>query len=443
MAPRPSLALAARLAGLLALCSLSRGDAASMAVTSDSSFASTEQTQPESMRQLEQHYVRSVLPVEIKYRFDIMKLLAPKRASSFKATKPLILLVGPYSSGKTTLIHYLVGQDVPGTRISPEPVDDGFTIVQHGPVDEEVKGRAVWNDRGHRFTGMKRNSEAFMDKARVTRCNSSFLERYELVDTPGILSNARRQQRGYDLPRAIADWAEEAALVLVVFDIKVEMSEEMAAVLKALDPHYEKVMIILNKAHTVSFPELMLSYGELKWRLAQVFGSEAEAKYVLAASFSESSAVQSEIKAKDTFGIFRKSDAELRKALVLKYSSMADTHLNSIDKRARQVIAHAHLVEEVKAGRTWLGGDKAALETKALEAAMLRVQSAWGVPADDLPSVDEFRDFMARLGNTPLSALRSGGFFVDEIAAAQRMVDEELPKIKALINSEKTRRPGG
>ena len=164
MAPRPSLALAARLAGLLALCAR-RGDAASMAVTSDSSFASTEQTQPESMRQLEQHYVRSVLPVEIKYRFDIMKLLAPKRASSFKATKPLILLVGPYSSGKTTLIHYLVGQDVPGTRISPEPVDDGFTIVQHGPVDEEVKGRAVWNDRGHRFTGMKRNSEAFMEPA--------------------------------------------------------------------------------------------------------------------------------------------------------------------------------------------------------------------------------------------------------------------------------------
>ena len=38
--------------------------------------------------------------------------------------RPLVMLVGQYSTGKTTFIRYLLEQDFPGIRIGPEPTTD-------------------------------------------------------------------------------------------------------------------------------------------------------------------------------------------------------------------------------------------------------------------------------------------------------------------------------
>ena len=41
----------------------------------------------------------------------------------------MILLVGQYSTGKTTFIKYLLEQEFPGMRIGPEPTTDCFIII--------------------------------------------------------------------------------------------------------------------------------------------------------------------------------------------------------------------------------------------------------------------------------------------------------------------------
>ena len=38
--------------------------------------------------------------------------------------RPMVMLVGQYSTGKTTFIRYLLEQDFPGIRIGPEPTTD-------------------------------------------------------------------------------------------------------------------------------------------------------------------------------------------------------------------------------------------------------------------------------------------------------------------------------
>lgn len=43
--------------------------------------------------------------------------------------KPMILLVGQYSTGKTTFIKYLLEQEFPGMRIGPEPTTDCFIVI--------------------------------------------------------------------------------------------------------------------------------------------------------------------------------------------------------------------------------------------------------------------------------------------------------------------------
>ena len=38
----------------------------------------------------------------------------------------MVMLVGQYSTGKTTFIRYLLEQDFPGIRIGPEPTTDRY-----------------------------------------------------------------------------------------------------------------------------------------------------------------------------------------------------------------------------------------------------------------------------------------------------------------------------
>ena len=58
----------------------------------------------------------------------------------------MILLVGQYSTGKTTFIKYLLERDFPGIRIGPEPTTDRFIAVMYGDQD----GVSDWAKRGVR-----------------------------------------------------------------------------------------------------------------------------------------------------------------------------------------------------------------------------------------------------------------------------------------------------
>lgn len=42
--------------------------------------------------------------------------------------KPMILLVGQYSTGKTTFIRHLLERDFPGIRIGPEPTTGKYIL---------------------------------------------------------------------------------------------------------------------------------------------------------------------------------------------------------------------------------------------------------------------------------------------------------------------------
>jgi GTPase SAR1 family protein len=40
-----------------------------------------------------------------------------------------VLLLGQYSTGKTSFIQYLVGREFPGSRVGPEPTTDRFVAI--------------------------------------------------------------------------------------------------------------------------------------------------------------------------------------------------------------------------------------------------------------------------------------------------------------------------
>ncbi|CAN0483843.1 unnamed protein product [Discosporangium mesarthrocarpum] len=42
--------------------------------------------------------------------------------------KPQVLVLGQYSTGKTTMIQHLIGRDFPDIHIGPEPTTDSFQV---------------------------------------------------------------------------------------------------------------------------------------------------------------------------------------------------------------------------------------------------------------------------------------------------------------------------
>lgn len=68
-----------------------------------------------------------IKPLEEAYKFGsfFSSLLSE---SDFEA-KPSVLLLGQYSTGKTTFIKHLLGRDYPGIHIGPEPTTGEAIIL--------------------------------------------------------------------------------------------------------------------------------------------------------------------------------------------------------------------------------------------------------------------------------------------------------------------------
>ena len=90
---------------------------------------------------LKQLYRAKVRPIEELYRFG--DFYSPLLTDGDFEAKPMVLLMGQYSVGKTSFIRYLLGRDFPGQHIGPEPTTDRFIAVMHGNEDKSTPGNAL------------------------------------------------------------------------------------------------------------------------------------------------------------------------------------------------------------------------------------------------------------------------------------------------------------
>jgi hypothetical protein len=90
---------------------------------------------------LKRVYATKVKALEEAYRFD--HFYSPILTDSDFEAKPMVLLLGQYSVGKTSFIKFLLERDFPGSRIGPEPTTDRFVAVMHGPDERVVPGNAL------------------------------------------------------------------------------------------------------------------------------------------------------------------------------------------------------------------------------------------------------------------------------------------------------------
>ena len=82
-----------------------------------------------------------IRPLEEAYKFGDF-FSSYLNESDFHA-KPSVLLLGQYSTGKTTFVKHLLKRDYPGINIGPEPTTDRFVVVMDGMEERRTPGNTL------------------------------------------------------------------------------------------------------------------------------------------------------------------------------------------------------------------------------------------------------------------------------------------------------------
>lgn len=232
-------------------------------------------------------YKTKLLALENTYQFHDFH--SPALDDPDFDAKPMILLVGQYSTGKTTFIKYLLESDFPGMRIGPEPTTDGFIAVMYGDTERVVPGNALVVDSKRPFRPLSKFGNAFLNRFQCSQQPSQVLKGLSIIDTPGILSGEKQWVgRGYDFTGVLEWFAERVDRIILLFDAhKLDINDEFRRSIEVLKPHDDKIRIVLNKADMVDHQQLMRVYGALMWSLGKVLGTPEVARVYIGSYWNE------------------------------------------------------------------------------------------------------------------------------------------------------------
>lgn len=107
-------------------------------------------------------YKTKLLPLEEYHNYH--DLYSPQLNDADFDAKPMIILVGPYSTGKTTFIRYLLGREFPGMRIGPEPTTDRFCAVMYSETEGTIPGNALVGDSKRQFRPLDKFGNSFLSR---------------------------------------------------------------------------------------------------------------------------------------------------------------------------------------------------------------------------------------------------------------------------------------
>ena len=215
---------------------------------------------------------KKIFPLLEKYGLETEDL------DSLLKWKPMVLFLGNYSSGKSTLINELLGRPVQLT--GQAPTDDAFTVItapEPGEPEGYIPGATLVNDDALPFSMLKSYGDRLVSHLGMKQIDLPALEDLTLVDTPGMLDSVTEKGRGYDFFGVVGHLAKLADLVILMFDPhKAGTIRETYTAIRntlPLTAEEDRVVFVMGRVDECETPsDLIRSYGTLCWNLSQMSG---------------------------------------------------------------------------------------------------------------------------------------------------------------------------
>ena len=118
-------------------------------------------------------------------------------------SKPMVVLLGQYSVGKTSFIRYLLGRDFPGQRIGTDPTTDRFVAIVRGESGDKIVPGAALCSQGRlalvvmqRINEMGKRVRAVKDLSKVHKLEKKMVKEMDRVLAGGVQVRVERGMRG-------------------------------------------------------------------------------------------------------------------------------------------------------------------------------------------------------------------------------------------------------
>ncbi len=213
-----------------------------------------------------------VQPIFTRYGRDADTLLAPLK------WKPLVLIIGNYSSGKSTFINELLGRPI--QRVGQAPTDDCFTIIcrpENGGEERDIPGSAVITDERLPFGVLRKFGEKLAAHLWLKYVDAPALTDIAIIDTPGMLDSVTEKDRGYDYLNVVGELARLSDVIILMFDPhKAGTIKETYQAIRSTLPGStgeDRVFYVMNRIDECeNTADFVRSYGALCWNLSQMTG---------------------------------------------------------------------------------------------------------------------------------------------------------------------------
>ncbi|KAL7729460.1 hypothetical protein ACLKA6_009021 [Drosophila palustris] len=224
------------------------------------------------LRDIKKIYENAVKPLETVYKYRDLSNRHFSDPEIF--SKPLILFMGPWSGGKSSILNYLTDNEyTPNSlRTGAEPSPAYFNILMWGNETEVLDGTQLAAD--YTFAGLQKFGQGLEERLRGLKMKSKLLEKVNIVEIPGILEVRKQVSRVFPFNDACQWFIDRADIIFLVYDpAKLDVGPETEAILDQLKGREYQTRIILNKADTVKPEELLRVQGALIWNISPLMSS--------------------------------------------------------------------------------------------------------------------------------------------------------------------------
>ncbi|KAM9313995.1 sarcalumenin [Pholidichthys leucotaenia] len=377
-------------------------------------------------------YNKAIKPVEQAFKYN--ELRQHEVTDGEVTSKPMVLFLGPWSVGKSTMINYLLGLHGTPQELytGAEPTTSEYTVIMHGEKFRTIEGIVMAADSSRSFSPLEKFGQGFLEKLVGIEMPHKLLERVTLVDTPGIIENRKQQERGYPYNDVCQWFIDRADLIFLVFDpTKLDVGGELEMLFRQMKGRESQIRLILNKADSLSTQDLMRVYGALFWSMAPLINVTEPPRVYVSSFWPQDYAPDT------NQDLFMKEEISLLEDLNQVIENQIENKIAFIRQHAIRVRIHTLLVDRYlqtyydKLG--WFGDPHEVFQDIVNDPdkyyIFKSILAKTNVSKFDLPDKEAYQDFF---GVNPVSSFKqlsshcswTGGCLLEKL---ERAISHELP----------------